>query len=136
MLRWKKTSLEFNKPIYISFSIQDLSKYFMYEFHCDVMLKKYEDKLALCYQDTDSLIYEVETEYIYKNMSQMKEWFDFSDYPKDHPLYDESNKRVIGKSKDKLNGKIMEEGVFLKPKQYAFSVGGEEKKKSKRAKRM
>ena len=29
----------------------------------------------------------------------------------------------------------MEEEVFLKPKQYAFSVGGEEKKKSKGVKK-
>lgn len=100
-----------------------------------LMLKKYEDKLRLCYQDTDSLVYEIETEDIYKDMSQMKEWFDFSDYSKDHPLYDESNKKVIGKFKDELNGKIMEEEVFLKPKQYAFSVDDEEKKKSKGVKK-
>ena len=57
----------------------------------------------------------------------------FSDYPKDHhPLYDEGNKKVIGKLKDELNGKIMTEIVALKPKQCAFRIeDGEEKKKSK-----
>lgn len=44
----EKTDLEFNKPIYVGFSILNLSKYY------DVMLKKYEDKLKLFYQDTDS----------------------------------------------------------------------------------
>jgi hypothetical protein len=127
----EKTSLEFDKPIYVGFSILDLSKYLMYEFHYDVMLKRYGNKLSLCYQDTDSLVYEIETEDIYEDMKEMKEWFDFSDYPKDHQLYDESNKKVIEKFKDELNGKIMEEGVFLEPKQYAYIVDNEEKKKSK-----
>jgi hypothetical protein len=51
-------------------------------------------------------------------------------------LYDESNKKVIGKFKDELNGKIMEEGVFLKPKQYAYKFDNEEKKNRKELKRM
>jgi hypothetical protein len=88
--------------------------------------------LRLCYQDTDSLIYEIETEDVYKDMAEMKEWFDFSDYSKDHPLYDEGNKKVIGKFKDELNGNIMTEIVALKPKQYVYKTeDGEEKKKSK-----
>jgi hypothetical protein len=138
-IEMNKTSLVFDKPIYVAFSILDLSKHLMYEFHYDVMQAKYRDKLSLCYQDTDSLIYAVETEDIYKDMENngetgaphLKEWFDFSDYPKDHPLYDEKNKKVIGKFKDELNGKIMEEGVFLKPKQYAYKVDNGERKKSK-----
>ena len=104
----------------------------MYEFHYDIMKKRYDDKIRLCYQDTDSLIYEIETEDIYKDMSEMKEHFDFSDYKMDHPLYNESNKKVIGKFKDELNGNIMTEIVALKPKQYAFKTeDGEEQKKSK-----
>lgn len=133
-----KTKLEFNKPIYVGFSILDLSKYLMYEFHYDIMLAKYGDKLSLCYQDTDSKIYDIETDDFYedvKNDLEFKKYFDFSDYPKDHPLYDETNKKIIGKFKDELNGKIMEEFVGLKPKQYAFKVDGEEKKKSKGVKK-
>lgn len=64
----------------------DLSQYWMDEFHYDVMLKKDGKTLRLCYQDTDSRIYEIETE---EDMRIMKEWFDFSDYSKDYPLYDE-----------------------------------------------
>lgn len=100
----EKTNLEFNKLIYVGFSILDISKYLIYEFHYDVLLKKYRgatdsvyrNKIRLCYQDTDSSIYEIETE----DMGEMKEWFGFSDYPKDHLLYDESNKKVIEKFKD------------------------------------
>lgn len=30
---------------------------------------------------------------------------DFSDYPEDHPNHDKTNKKVLGKFKDELNGK-------------------------------
>ena len=105
----RKTSLVFDKPIYVGFSILDLSKYLMYEFHYDVMVNRYKNKIELLYRDTDSLIYEIETDDIYKDMSEngFKEYFDFSDYPKNHPLYDETNKKVIGKFKDELKGSIM-----------------------------
>jgi hypothetical protein len=40
-------------------------------------------------------------------MGENEDLFDFSDYPKEHVLYSEKNKRVIGKFKDELNGNIM-----------------------------
>ena len=43
-----------------------------------------------------------------------------SDYPKAHHLHKESNKKVPLKLSDELNGDIVMEAVFLKPK--AFSV--------------
>ena len=46
----------------------------------------------------------------------MKNYFDLSDYPKDHPLYDTINKKVIGKFKDEANGKIITEFIGLRPR--------------------
>ena len=58
-----KTKVVMNKPVYLGQAILDLSKIVMYEFHYDYMKKKYDDdKLTLCYMDTDSLIYDIETE--------------------------------------------------------------------------
>ena len=52
-----KAKVVMNKPVYLGQAILDLSKIVMYEFHCDYMKKKYDDdKLTLCYMDTDSLI--------------------------------------------------------------------------------
>ena len=52
-----------NKPVYLGQVILDLSKIVMYEFHYDYMKRKYNDKnLTLCYMDTDSLIYSIETD--------------------------------------------------------------------------
>ena len=51
-------------------------------------------------------------------MAEMKDDFDLSDYPKDHQLYDESNKKVIGKMKDECAGTPIAEYIGLRPKLY------------------
>ncbi|CAR98546.1 Protein CBG25579 [Caenorhabditis briggsae] len=132
----EKTNITLDKPIYVGFAILDLSKWLMYDFHYNVMQKKYGyQNVELCYQDTDSLIYDINTEDFYKDAEKdidFQKYFDFSDYPKDHVLYSEENKKIVGKFKDELNGKIMTELLALKPKQYGFkTLDGEETKKSK-----
>ena len=62
-------------------------------------------KIKLIYTDTDSLIIEVETDDIYKDMYEDSHLYDFSEYPKDHPNYSLNNKKVYGIFKDELNGK-------------------------------
>ena len=44
--------------------------------------------------------------------------YDTSNYPKEHPLYDVRNKKVLGKMKDECGGELIEEVVALKPKMY------------------
>ena len=58
---------------------------------------------------------------------------DFSDYPENHHNYDKTNKKVLGKFKDELNGKIITNFIGLKPKSYCYRVYGKKKehKKSK-----
>ena len=45
-----------NKPIYLGQAILDISKTHMYEFWCDYIKPKYEDKARRCYMDTDSFV--------------------------------------------------------------------------------
>ena len=42
------------------------------------------------------------------------ERFDFSNYSKDSKLFDETNKKVIGKIKDEFGGVILTESLKLK----------------------
>ena len=51
------------------------------------MKRKYGDKCKLLYTDTDSLLQEIETEDVYKDMAEERDLYDTSDYPKEHPLY-------------------------------------------------
>ena len=66
--------------------------------------------------DTDSFIYEIETEDFYRDMAKdVEKRFDLSGYSKDEnmPLPIRENKKVIGMMKDYLGGKIMTEFVCV-----------------------
>ena len=43
VVHMKKTTLYFNKPVYLSMSILNLSKSFMYDFHYNYIKTKYRD---------------------------------------------------------------------------------------------
>ena len=94
----------------------------MYKFFYDVLKPKYGDNVELGYTDTDSFVIYVKTDDIYEDLKELNEYMDFSEYPKDHPNYDASNKKVIGKIKDELKGNIIEEFIGLKPNMYSYSV--------------
>ena len=128
-----KIKVVMNKPVYLGQAILDLSKTIMYEFHYDYMKRKYaDDKLTLCYMDTDSLIYDIETDDFYKDIADnVESKFDTSGYVPDQPLPIGLNKKVIGLMKDELGGGIMTELVTLRPKMYAYKEGGSESKKHK-----
>ena len=117
------TEIKVNKPVYLGQAILDLSKTLMYEFHYDYMRPKYGSKVKLCYMDTDSFVYEIETEDFYRDIAKdVKKRFDTSGYSKDdnRPLPIGENKKVIGLMKDELGGKIMTEFVALRAKMYAY----------------
>ena len=118
-----KIKVVMNKPVYLGQAILDLSKIVMYEFHYDYMVPKYGKKLDLCYMDTDSLIYNIEMEDFYKDISEdVPARFDTSGYNPDRPLPVGLNKKVIGLMKDELGGEIMTEFTTLRPKMYAFKT--------------
>ena len=58
----KKAKLIMNKPVYLGFSILEISKTLMYEFWYDYMKPKYGDNVKLCYMDTGSFIMHIKTE--------------------------------------------------------------------------
>ena len=72
------------------------------------------------FTDTDSLCYHIKNQDPYEVMKNNKEYFDLSDYGKDHILHDDMNKKVIGKFKDECNGEKITEFVGLRSKLYSF----------------
>ena len=130
------TSVILNKPIYIGFCILDLSKTLMYEFHYDVIRSKYGSKAKLCFTDTDSLLYWIQTNDIYSDMLFQSDCYDTSDYPVQHPLHSTKNKKVLGKMKDEMAGIAISEFVGLRAKMYSLRTSaGIEKKTAKGVKR-
>ena len=127
-----KPVLIIDKPIYVRCSILDLSKFLMYVFHYKYIKTEYDNRVKLLFTDRDSLIFEIETNDVYEDFYKNKNLFDFSDYPKDSQFFDHANKKVIGKMKDKLKGKISGEFVGLNSKMYSLVIeGSEEIKKAK-----
>ena len=115
--------VKMNKPIYLGQVILDISKTLMYEFWYDYLKPKYGDNARLCYTDTDSFVIDVKTEDFYKDIADdIDKWFDTSKHDKDdnRPLPIGKNKNVVGKFKDKLDGKIIIEFLALRAKAYTF----------------
>ena len=118
-----KPVLTLNKPIYVGFSILDLSKLLMYGFHYKYAKNKFDAKLLFMIQTV--LVYEIKTRDVYEDFYEDKDLFDFSDYPSDSTelhlkFFDPVNKKVIGKMKDEFEGKIISEFVGLKSKMYSL----------------
>ena len=117
IIEMKKTKVKMNKPIYLGLSIFEISKTLMYEFWYDYMKPKYNDKVNLCYMDTESFIMNIKTNYFYEDIaSDVENRFDTSNYEVNRPLPTGKNKKVIGLMKDELDGKIIMEFVTLRPK--------------------
>ena len=53
----KKKSLTLNKPIYLGFTVLELRKWEMYNFHYNFMIRKFNTKLL--FTDANSLCYEI-----------------------------------------------------------------------------
>ena len=125
-----KPVLILNKPIYVGFTVLDLSKWLMYDFHYNFIKKIFSAKLL--FTDTDSLTYEIKSENVYKEFFKWKDLFDFSNYSKDSTFYDDTNKKVIGKMKDEFGGAIIDQFIGLKSKMYSIKkINGSESSTTK-----
>ena len=138
-MEMKKVEVKMNKPIYPGQAMLDLSKRLMYEFWYDYIKPKYNDKVRLCYMDTDSFVMYIKTEDFYKDIaSDVERWFDTSNYDKkdNRPLPISKNKKVIGLFKDELGGKSIVDFSALRAKAYAYKLDdGTEMKKAKGTKK-
>ncbi|XP_033110636.1 uncharacterized protein LOC117111748 [Anneissia japonica] len=121
-IHMNKTRVKLNKPIYCGTAVLDLSKLLMYEFYYDKLVPAYGDRVKLLYTDTDSLLLRITTEDVYADMRENLDWYDTSNFDKDSRLYSEKNKKVLGKMKDELGGRIMTEFVGLRPKMYSIKT--------------
>jgi len=120
--------------MYVGFSILDLSKTLMYDFHYGFTKNKYGDKAKLLFTDTDSLCYQIQTKDFYKDMYKHKELFDLSDIKDDRfkKFHNDKNKKVIGKMKPEYPNNIVEEFIGLKSKMYSIQLDdGKERKTAK-----
>ena len=97
----------------------------MYDFHYSFIKNDFDAELL--FTDTDSLTYDIKSENIYDEFFKWKDLFDFCNYLKYSELFDETNKKVIGKMKDEFGGVIVVEFIGLKSKMYSMKkIDGKE----------
>ena len=72
--------------------------------------------------DTDSLVICVETEDTYKDMVEMKEFYDMSSYNKSNSIYDGTNSKVTGKFNNETGDKIIKTYIGVRSKVYAIEA--------------
>ena len=90
----------------------------MYDFHYNFIKIHFDAELL--FTDTVSLTFEIKSADVFEEFFKHKHLFDFSNYPKDSKFFDQADKKVIGKMKDKFEGKIIDEFVGLKSKMYSI----------------
>lgn len=76
VIELNKTSILFNKPIYVGFTILDLAKAHLYDFQYNFIKKNFNTNARLMYTDTDSLIYNFINLDIYEIIKQNVHLFD------------------------------------------------------------
>ena len=113
-----KSVLVLNKPIYVGFTVLDLSKWNMYDFGYNFIKNNFDTELLFI--DTDSLAYEIKSENVSEEFYKWKDLFDFSNYSKDSKFNDGTYKNVIGKMKGEYGGIDIDEVIGLKSKMYSI----------------
>ena len=121
IIKMLKSHVKLDKPIAIGFTVLEISKQYMYSLHYKLFKDYYKDNIQLIYTDTDSLIYEIQTN---KYFDDLNDYFapimDFSNFDKSHHLFSEKNKKLIGYLKSEYGEKNMNEFVGLKSKLYSI----------------
>ena len=139
LVNMAKTTILFNKPIFVGAAVLDISKVHMYSFHYDYMMRKYmpeqvndnserdnalfTDRISVLFTDTDSLVYQIYTDDFYRDMKEdMEQWYDTSDYPPSHPCHSKQNTKRLGFFKDETNGVPILEFIGLRAKMYSIRL--------------
>ena len=77
----KKNKVKMNEPTYLGLSILEISKILMYKFWYDYIKPKCDNKVKLCYMDTDSFIMNIKTNDFYEDIANdIENRFDTSNY--------------------------------------------------------
>ena len=119
-INMRKSRLLLNKPVYTGMTILDNSRILMNDFFYNHLKKQYGESCELLYTDTDSLLLEIKTEDVYKDIKANENHYNTSDYPKEHPLHSNAKKKVLGKMKDECAGTPISEIVCLRSKMYSI----------------
>ena len=87
----KKISLTSNKPIYVRFTVLEISKWEMHNFHYNFMIRKFNTRLL--FTDTDSACSEIHGKKNTPKIYKYKYLFDLSNHPKSSKYFCDENEK-------------------------------------------
>ena len=122
-----------NKAIYVGFSILELSKLHMYETYYDTLQPYFgQENIKLHYIDTDGVFLSMKSKNSIKDLRNLEDIFDFSSLNENHELFNNKNKKVVGKFKNETPKNItIDEFVCLRSKAYSFKCKNNDESKNK-----
>lgn len=108
----------------IGFTVLELSKLVMQKTFYDVIQPRFgKHKVEVLMSDTDSFLLRIITNKTETEVMQtLSNIMDFSNYPKNHPLFDNTHAKELGRLKNELPTKEIVSFVGLKSKTYAIKV--------------
>ena len=138
------TSIVLNKAIYVGSCILDRAKTHMYNFYYDVLKPNFPN-MDLIMTDTDSFLLDIQTDDLYKTLSKIPSFFDFSNMNKNHILFQNKeydniheyldiNAKTPGKYKDESRGLLIKKVTALKAKLYAILLSQNQRSNITKAK--
>ncbi|XP_050506238.1 uncharacterized protein LOC126884351 [Diabrotica virgifera virgifera] len=117
-----ETKIIYDKPLYIGFSILDISKTFIYDFFYGYIKNNYCDNANLFYTDTDSLILEVQTPNFYDDMNKNLYHFDTSNYSENNQHRVHKTKSILGKMKNEFPNTTIKAFYGTRAKAYCIEA--------------
>jgi len=132
-----KRTCTLNRPTVIGFTVLELSKLHMYNWHYNTIKAEFGDRAVLHYMDTDSTVYTITGKDIYRDLNRLQIEKKCSDLGKlsrafpEHPTVVDlgfgvptTEENVLGKFKDEMQGIEIDNAIFLRPKSYSIQVKG------------
>jgi len=104
--------VKLNHPIAVGCAILDISKTLLYPFHYKVMKARFDDGVKVILSDTDSIMYVTRGVDILKFMGENMQYFDTSNFPTTHELYDGSRARELGLWKSETGGDMISASYY------------------------
>ena len=130
---FKQNEILMDKPTYLGFFVLELNKLLMYETYYDKLQHYFgQENIQLHFMDTESFVLSVNTDDMIKDLKNLKDISDFSNLDKNHELFSNKNKKVLGKFKIETPKNIWIDDFFcLRKRMYAFKCGNDSKNKLK-----
>ena len=124
----KPAMIELEKPLAVGFSVLELSR----SYYNTIQKHFGKENVSLCFWDMDSFLLKVKCNNLEREMKKLEHMFDFSKYPKQHPLFDNSRANQLFYFKDELKGRTaITHFIGLRPKCYSMKITNFSDKKKK-----